>query len=402
MSLWSRSKDGNAGELLRFVRWKWVLLRRGKTLRILSIFAFLILVFGAIISTESMGSRRDYLEAMCVPVEEILPQLRGEIAPLHMSLIGAAAALLAAMLLQKLFFSRLFLFHVLGELPLAALLCLAWPYALRNGMMALCTNLAPLIPRYQYALTAPTFHDLLMIALLFALRRRFAWNSWVEPARIEWATKALEVLAADMVGTAHLDLDVHHLRLSRKKPEGRFSEKYVDPWFALKTPLADGNRLFFRLTLRMSRKVKSKRKYTKIVERWNTSIDLGLRRSSRRFPSPRPVEGLVGTNVTDALSIGAASWKDSVLRIHATTSQSARHQNRYAHPADIGDTPDPTELEGVLRLLACAHAQLGPIRLPEKVARRLSKKQKAPSGQGGGKEKVAPVEGAQSPEPKRD
>lgn len=372
-SLWTTRCEGDADELARFVAWKWTLRRRVRMLRIMSLMALLLFVLLAPWSMESGQSRRDWLEAVRFPVDEAFPSLRETASPAVQGLIGGALTLAVAMALHRVYFTRMPLLHVMGELPLAALLSLLWPYALRNGIEGLFRTMAPWSGSWFWFFISTGIHDLMAILAFFLLRRIFVRRSLVEETRLAWTSRVLDVLRADMTGRACLDLDAHHVMLKRKRAGGGSTGKWVDPWFALQSPLADGNRLALRLTLRMSRKSKSKRKYTKIAERWTDTVDASLRIAPKRFPAPLSPEELVGKTSGKELTVQAASLEKGLLRIRAIGSPGSRHQNRYQRPADIGDTPAPPEVSDVLRLLAMAYGRLGALRLPPKVERRLAK-----------------------------
>lgn len=219
-----------------------------------------------------------------------------------------------------------------------------------------------------------------LVPFLLALRelRRRCLEDWaVVDSRVETVRAYLRVLADDWAPGATLKLSfdprsVYALDKSAERVGGM--GKQGDLWLRLRGKFADGNTLDLQLSLKLSRKEKRKRKYTKIREAYEERAILLLRSAVGRWPSPADPARLRGTLLGEEgaprlVEVDAAAGR---IRLTATSGRRVRGTGRWAGDAGLGTTPLCFDAATLARMTSSAYAVLGSLRLPPKVAKRLS------------------------------
>lgn len=137
---------------------------------------------------------------------------------------------------------------------------------------------------------------LIVAAIVFLVKRSRAKKFDLDDRKLEAATRVLRVLRTDIPKdeVVQLGLDFRDYRVGGKlvnKEGGWLSSikvyDYEHAWFALSARLADGNVVSLAVTDEISRKEKSKRKYTQVRERTSSDLSLVIKLREGDAPSVR-------------------------------------------------------------------------------------------------------------------
>lgn len=137
---------------------------------------------------------------------------------------------------------------------------------------------------------------LIVVAIVFLVKRAKAKKFDLDDRKLDAALRLLRVLKTDIPKdeTIELNLDFRDYRVGGKllnKEGGMFSGlkvyDYEHAWISLTARLADGNVVTMAVTDEITRKEKSKRKYTKVRERTSSDLSLLIKLREGDAPSVR-------------------------------------------------------------------------------------------------------------------
>jgi len=179
---------------------------------------------------------------------------------------------------------------------------------------------------------------LLVAAVVFKILHSLAKRHDLDDFRLEAAQRVLKMLVVDTPQDARVRLRLDfrsYLKAGRlvAKKGGFFStvkqKKYVHPWFQLTGALVDGTRYQLSVTDVIGRKTRSKRKYTKVKERFRSQISLRVR-VRPRYGAIEPVvatlESLAPPSPLRRLSV---QGQGQMLTVRLLTPATNAVQGRY-------------------------------------------------------------------------
>lgn len=180
----------------------------------------------------------------------------------------------------------------------------------------------------------------IVLKVLQVRARRFD----LDDRRLDATLHVLRMLAADTPQGARvrLRIDFRGYRSGGEvvaKKGGLFSSvnasKYVQEWLRLTGALLDGTRYQLAVTDVVSRKTKSKRKYTKVKEQFRSRIVLSVRVRPRHGGIEPVVAALETDNPPVPLQRLAVGGRDQTLRVQLATPITRATKGRYrSTPAD--------------------------------------------------------------------
>lgn len=160
------------------------------------------------------------------------------------------------------------------------------------------------------------------MAIYWFSKYSFHRKSDVENKRYELAGELLRYLGVDIKPETEVELRIdfrgHFNTLFRTAKVG-YSSTYVQPWLSLSGKFADGNRFEFAAELKVKRKEKPKRKYTKVKE--DASQDLTLELAFRNPPSDAALSDHLLTVPPPPLDRFRAQVQNGKLTLRATTGK---------------------------------------------------------------------------------
>jgi len=155
---------------------------------------------------------------------------------------------------------------------------------------------------------------------------------------LEVAVRVLRMLAADTAQGARvaLRLDLRGYESAGRvveKTGGFFSSvktrKYSHPWFQLTGALVDGTRYQLAVTDTVGRKTQSKRKYTKVKERFRSQIALRMRMRARYGAIEPVVSALEAAAPPSPLKRVAVTGSGNSLEVRLATPATGSTKGRY-------------------------------------------------------------------------
>lgn len=143
------------------------------------------------------------------------------------------------------------------------------------------------------------------------------------------------VLRADIAPgkRVHLKLDFRPYTTSDRKSKEAGVSKYRQSWFRAAAPLADGTDFFVEITDLASRREKSKRKYTKVTERFSSLLAFSLKPDKRYGDPESLVKAVRSAPAPPSLSVQRLSHKGRRLVAVLKTPRATRVKGRIGTTA---------------------------------------------------------------------
>jgi hypothetical protein len=178
--------------------------------------------------------------------------------------------------------------------------------------------------------------SLLGLAVALGLAWGFERLHDVDDRKLQAARRTLRVLAADVPASrpVSLELDLRGYRRGGRLLErqgflfGQRRRRYAQRWLQLRATLADGSVVVASLTDDVVRKVKPKRKRTKVRERFRSQATLVLRLARRHGPAQPLVEALSRSGPPLGLRRVACTGSGRSLRVVLATPAAVRLRDR--------------------------------------------------------------------------
>ncbi|MHB9108581.1 MAG: hypothetical protein ACYDCO_16110 [Armatimonadota bacterium] len=179
----------------------------------------------------------------------------------------------------------------------------------------------------------------LVLGIVFSSQKAKWSKENMEDRRLELVTQLFSVLGRDIprrakcaVNVSFDDYRTHGTQVSLDK-SGWFGSlkrsKFEDAWFTARGMLYDGNRFKITITQNVHRKEKSKRKYTKINERFQEEVTLLLKVSPESYPNIANLAPALQATVFDGLQVTRMLADGNLVRITCATPPATRLQGRY-------------------------------------------------------------------------